>query len=251
MVARQKPPPIGPGVGSIGSIGEWIVNIGAGFSGPGPIGRPVRDLPAVGRRAPPRISVRPAVPATPRPSVPAVRVPRSTPRQPPTTASRPGSVPALPGIPGGLPPGYETRGPAPVVIDPETNPTGTVGETPARVPSPVLGVPWWLPSQGRTWQTPPTNEPGGPDVAIDWGDVLGGALGDIAGQLGAPGFSGPVAPVPSQVIVDTRTGAVKPCRRKRRRRLLTPTDLSDLAALKTITGNNDALKFAVMKAVRR
>jgi len=42
-------------------------------------------------------------------------------------------------------------------------------------------------------------------------------------------------------------------RRKRRRRrpLLTPTDLNTLAALKTITGNNDALKFAVMKAVRR
>lgn len=46
-------------------------------------------------------------------------------------------------------------------------------------------------------------------------------------------------------------GAKKPCRRRRRRPLLTPTDLNTLAALKTITGNNDALKFAVMKAVRR
>lgn len=90
-------------------------------------------------------------------------------------------------------------------------------------------------------------------MAVDWGGVLGGALGDIAGQLGAPGFVGgpPTVGPPAQVIVDTRTGQVKPCRRKRRRRLLTPTDLSDLAALKTITGNNDALKFAVMKAVRR
>ena len=40
-------------------------------------------------------------------------------------------------------------------------------------------------------------------------------------------------------------------KRRRRRRLLTPTDFSDLAALKTLTGNNDAFKFAVLKAVRR
>ena len=42
-----------------------------------------------------------------------------------------------------------------------------------------------------------------------------------------------------------------PKKKRRRRRLLTPTDFSDLAALKTLTGNNDAFKFAVLKAVRR
>lgn len=40
-------------------------------------------------------------------------------------------------------------------------------------------------------------------------------------------------------------------RRRRRRRLLTPTDFGDLALLKTLTGNNDAFKAAVIKAVRR
>ena len=90
-------------------------------------------------------------------------------------------------------------------------------------------------------------------MAIDWGDVIGGALGDIAGQLTGPSpapFVGPTPP-PAQVIVDTRTGQVKPCRRKRRRRLLTPTDLSDLAALKAIVGGGQALNFAVTKAIRR
>lgn len=38
---------------------------------------------------------------------------------------------------------------------------------------------------------------------------------------------------------------------RRRRRLLTPTDLNDLAALQTIVGKGDVMKFAVMKAVRR
>lgn len=40
-------------------------------------------------------------------------------------------------------------------------------------------------------------------------------------------------------------------RRRRRRRLLTSSDFNDLAALKTLTGNNDAFKAAVIKAVRR
>lgn len=40
--------------------------------------------------------------------------------------------------------------------------------------------------------------------------------------------------------------------RRRRKRLLTPTDLSDLAVLQTLVGKgSDSMKFAVMKAVRR
>ena len=57
---------------------------------------------------------------------------------------------------------------------------------------------------------------------------------------------------PAKVTVDTRTGQVTPCRRRRRRRLLTPTDLADLASLQTLVGKgSDAMKFAVTKAVRR
>ena len=40
-------------------------------------------------------------------------------------------------------------------------------------------------------------------------------------------------------------------RRPRRRRLLTATDLNDLAMLKTLTGNSDAFKAAVVRAIRR
>lgn len=40
-------------------------------------------------------------------------------------------------------------------------------------------------------------------------------------------------------------------KRRRRRRLLTPTDFGDLAQLKTLTGNSDAFKAAVIKAIRR
>lgn len=99
-------------------------------------------------------------------------------------------------------------------------------------------------------------------MAVDWGNVLSGAIDIAQGQRvgGGPSssFAGPMAggiyptpAVPRQVTVDTVTGEVKPCRRRRRRRLLTPTDLSDLAALAAVVGKGDALKLAVAKAVRR
>ncbi len=67
----------------------------------------------------------------------------------------------------------------------------------------------------------------------------------LAPVTGIPG--GYPATPPSAAPVLDRYG--RPCRRRRRRRLLTNSDLKDLAALKTITGNNDALKMAVTKAV--
>lgn len=97
-------------------------------------------------------------------------------------------------------------------------------------------------------------------VAIDWGQVVSGAIDIAQGQIvgGSPSqsFVGPPvvangSAVPRSVTVDTRTGEVRPCRRRRRRRLLTPTDLSDLAALAAVVGKGDALKLAVAKAVRR
>ena len=96
-------------------------------------------------------------------------------------------------------------------------------------------------------------------MAIDWGAVLNAGIDAAQGQRPGGGttysplpFAAPgTTQVPAQVTVDTRTGEVKPCRRRRRRRLLTPTDLSDLAALQAIVGKGDALKLAVAKAVRR
>lgn len=106
-----------------------------------------------------------------------------------------------------------------------------------------------------------TEEP----VAVDWGNVVSGAIDIIQGQQvgggasqsfqpytgGSQGLSPYPISTPAQVTVDTRTGKVTPCRRRRRRRLLTPTDLSDLAALAAVVGKGDALKLAVAKAVRR
>ena len=96
-------------------------------------------------------------------------------------------------------------------------------------------------------------------MAVDWGDFLSGTAQQfISSQLGTNQYVGgppPAslpAPMPAQITVDTRTGEVKPCRRRRRRRLLTPTDLSDLAALQALVGKgSSALNMAVAKAVRR
>ncbi len=109
-------------------------------------------------------------------------------------------------------------------------------------------------------------------MAHDWGhlgrQVLGGLFGgekvdpyaippiQPMGYTGAIGGTGPTqipggraAMPPSGSYRYTADGRVVRCRR-RRPRLLTDRDLKDLAALKTITGNNDALKMAVIKAVR-
>jgi hypothetical protein len=99
-------------------------------------------------------------------------------------------------------------------------------------------------------------------AAFDWGDILGNTALDIGRELlGNSGlinnFSGGQVPVggvglPAEVVVNTRTGETKRCPRRRRRRLLTPTDLSDLAALQALVGKgSSALNMAVAKAVRR
>lgn len=98
------------------------------------------------------------------------------------------------------------------------------------------------------------------EVATDWGAVVGGVAQILTGNNSNPSVYTPHFPagfgttntVPAQVTVDTRTGKVTPCRRRRRRRLLTPTDLADLASLASLVGkSSDAMRFAVTKAVRR
>lgn len=138
-----------------------------------------------------------------------------------------------------LPPGaFE-----PAIGDP-TMPTRTPDFGVAR-PPPVIPV------------TPPFHSEDS-EMAVDWGQVItdiGQTLitGDrgVGNQLGMPPAYPTPATMPNRVEVDTRTGQIKPCRRRRRRRLLTPTDLSDLAALQAIVGKGDALKLAVAKAAKR
>ncbi len=108
------------------------------------------------------------------------------------------------------------------------------------------------------------------EMAIDWGGAVSGFIDALQGQApggalpsGLPSYfagastgvgptqipGGSAAMPPSGAFRVNQYGQVVRCRR-RRRRLLTNSDLKDLAALKTITGNNDALKMAVIKAVR-
>jgi len=101
------------------------------------------------------------------------------------------------------------------------------------------------------------NQPVIAEAPVDWGDIIGTALGSVATSLVSPqpqlfgGAGATASTVPAKVTVDTRTGQVTPCRRRRRRRLLTDSDLADLSALKTIVGGGQAMNFAVQKAVRR
>lgn len=116
--------------------------------------------------------------------------------------------------------------------------------------------PYWLPGVGVRLGGPNDVEQSG--MAIDWGDVAGAALSTISrGLVGNPTTGAVPASSPGsstiQAAMASGTSGLRLAsgRRRRRRRLLTPTDLGDLAALKTLVGNGDALKFAVMKAVRR
>lgn len=92
-------------------------------------------------------------------------------------------------------------------------------------------------------------------MAIDWGQLAGAVLSNVANQVGGTGGSAgaSVGPLPAGTSNGSGyyTTTATRCRRRRRRRLLTPTDLSDLAALQALVGKGDTLKMAVAKAVRR
>jgi len=167
------------------------------------------------------------------------------------------------------------------VIDPSTAPQATVGEgkggkggSPGSVwggigfPSqePTYSVPS-MPHAPIYIPTPPVQTPAtqqipttGGDMAVDWGNVLGGALGTVATGLMAPSpqipptFGSPTYNVattpPATVTVDTRTGKVTTCKRRRRRRLLTESDFNDLMRISTLP-TKDTVKIALAKAVGR
>ena len=141
--------------------------------------------------------------------------------------------------------------------EPEITEVGGGLPVPSAPPQPVaLPPPEELPEIEADFEKPEENT-----VAVDWGQVAAGALGGLIGtnpMQYAPTFVPPAATTRDQwhYGVDSLgrpTGPNgKPRCRRRRRRLLTPTDLSDLAALQALVGKGStALNMAVAKAVRR
>lgn len=130
------------------------------------------------------------------------------------------------------------------------------------------GVPEVLPGPVATGGTVPTWEDTqtGEDEeeSMDWGEFISGAVDLFQGQP-VGGYGPSTRPSPqmgpplafggsesTKVTVDTKTGKVTPCKRRRRRRLLTASDIQDLTTLAAIVGKgSDSMKVAVARAVRR
>lgn len=106
------------------------------------------------------------------------------------------------------------------------------------------------------------------EMAIDWGTWTQDLAGDYLRnkyitprsmpQILPAGYVSPGAAAAAgtglgylvEEGIDMLTGEKKKCRR-RRRRLLTPTDLGDLAQLQALVGKGEVMKVAVMKALSR
>ena len=154
-----------------------------------------------------------------------------------------------------------TEAPPPIISsDPVRNPV-TIDQNPTE----IINVP-----AENVNITNDITPDGDPEMAQDWGDFATGLIQDnlttyINNRVNRGNGGANVMPVISpgtgaaigtgiglgiDEVVDWATGTKKKCRR-RRRRLLTPTDLGDLAQLKALVGNGEAMKIAVMKAIRR
>lgn len=137
-------------------------------------------------------------------------------------------VPVAPGGPATVP--VETIGDT-GFIPPETAPTATVHES--------------------------TEDEGDTEVAVDWGDILGGAAVDvIQGWTGAGGtqpiMTGGFTPNIGPPVINptVQVGGKPQCKRRRRRRLLTEGDFNDLMRIATLP-NKQNVTVALAKAVGR
>ncbi len=96
-------------------------------------------------------------------------------------------------------------------------------------------------------------------MAVDWGDFLSTtAQGAISGWLNpvqpqnwaGVAVGAPPPPISPTVTVNTATGKVTACKRRRRRRLLTESDFNDLMRISTLP-NKQNVAVALAKAVGR
>lgn len=138
-------------------------------------------------------------------------------------------------------------------------------------PEVVLRVPEVIPKPGTEVIPKPGTVPQEPvqapepffeteeDMAVDWGGVIQQVVGGTFDPLGLGAqarsmFAGvpgtPAQATPRTVTVDTVTGRVSTCRRRRRRRLLTEGDFNDLMRIATLP-NKDTVKIALAKAIGR
>ncbi len=128
---------------------------------------------------------------------------------------------------------------------------------------------WVYENYVREYSGIPPITQGRATVPIDWGRVIGGAVGGLFDPFGAgqattnylAGFAAPPTGVPGAVAApapaaaaamrfDSRTGRLVSCKRRRRRRLLTDGDFNDLMRISTLP-NKDIVKIALAKAVGR
>lgn len=165
------------------------------------------------------------------------------------------------------------------VIDPDFNPTGTEGETSASYPVEERPVAFWD-TVGDIFTTTLPGAINAYGTGQGWWGTPSPATGIFPTQpapLTTPGFpSGPGAaayssPKPTNVVpivqdqalcavpaaqprylrYNCQTGQFSKVPRRRRRRLLTSSDLKDLAALKAIVGGGAKMDGAIVQAIRR
>jgi len=158
------------------------------------------------------------------------------------------------------------------VIDPEYLPTSTVyeDEIPQGIPQGIYETNRAPTDWDRVYEeyvklNAPVVLTSEEDMAVDWGQVIGGLAGGIFDPLGlaqpARALFAPqttVTGVPAlgqttaqrKVTVDLATGRITACRRRRRPRLLTEGDFNDLMRIGTLP-NKDTVKIALAKAIGR
>ncbi len=164
-----------------------------------------------------------------------------------------------------------------VVIDPDSQESVTVYETQSevaaefeRIKAAYESVDWdefyrrATQDSGIEFPVPqgPFDPPGGwggGEVAIDWGAIITTGVEQYFAPDTPSNFYYPSGGVPAngngngmpaKVTVDTKTGKVTTCKRRRRRRLLTEGDFNDLMRIATLP-NKDTVKVALAKAVGR
>ena len=153
------------------------------------------------------------------------------------------------------------------VIPPTLEPQARVFEPPIEAIEPVE-VSEDQPNVVTNIPIPPSDE----DMAIDWGDAIGGAIAgglgffDNVGNTGAVGTAPVAAPPPAAgppaysgscpprktrtLTIDCATGREVKRTRRRRRRLLTEGDFNDLMRIATLP-NKQNVTVALAKAVGR